>query len=47
MSRDRGGGGPVLFAAPCLGDYTELVLKQFLGMSEDEIVRYAEGGTFV
>ena len=38
---------PQYFAAPCLGEHTELVLKQFLGMSEDEIIRYAEEGTFV
>lgn len=38
---------PQYTAAPCLGEHTELVLKDFLGMTEDEIVRYAEQGTFV
>ena len=38
---------PQYTAAPCLGEHTEMVLKDFLGMTEAEIVRYAEQGTFV
>ncbi len=38
---------PQYTAAPCLGEHTEYVLKDLLGMSEDEIIRYAEQGALV
>ena len=37
---------PQYTAAPCLGEHTEYVLRDLLGMSDDEIVAYAEQGSF-
>jgi crotonobetainyl-CoA:carnitine CoA-transferase CaiB-like acyl-CoA transferase len=37
---------PAYTAAPCLGEHTEQVLREILGLSDEEIVEYAEGNAF-
>ncbi|MEO8539840.1 MAG: CoA transferase [bacterium] len=38
---------PEYFAAPCLGEHTEKVLSEILGLSDAEIIAYAEAGALV
>jgi benzylsuccinate CoA-transferase BbsF subunit len=33
-------------AAPCLGEHTEYVCKEFLGMGDEEFVDYMVSGAF-
>jgi benzylsuccinate CoA-transferase BbsF subunit len=35
-----------LTAGPCLGEHTDLVLREVLGLSDDEIAGYAASGVF-
>lgn len=35
---------PQLTAAPCLGEHTEYVLKEILGISEEQVIEYAARG---
>jgi crotonobetainyl-CoA:carnitine CoA-transferase CaiB-like acyl-CoA transferase len=37
---------PAYTAAPCLGEHTEQVLREILGLSDGEIAEYAEGDAF-
>jgi crotonobetainyl-CoA:carnitine CoA-transferase CaiB-like acyl-CoA transferase len=37
---------PRLTAAPCLGEHTELVLRELLGLSDEEIADHAAAGVF-